>query len=83
MLVRLILVRLIDLDASTKPVYNRLFSLLLQLLRMLVTSSIAASSVITVFYFQKLELLASSLGTLSKVMRVAILYDSIGRCFKV
>jgi hypothetical protein len=51
LLVRLILVRLIDLDAGINLAYNRLFSLLLQLLRMLVASSIVVSSVITVFYF--------------------------------
>jgi hypothetical protein len=45
------LVRLIDLDTSFKLAYNRLFSLLSQLLRMLVTSSIVVSSVITIFYF--------------------------------
>jgi hypothetical protein len=69
------LVILIDLDASINLAYDGLFGLLSRPLRMLVASSIAASSVIAVFYFQKLEPLASSLGTLSKVMRVAISYD--------
>jgi hypothetical protein len=77
------LVRLIDLDASINLAYDRLFSLLLRPLRMLVASSIAVSSVITIFYFKKLELLASSLGTLSRVMRVAISYNSRERCCKV
>jgi hypothetical protein len=45
------LVRLIDLDAGINLAYDGLFSLLLQLLRMLVASSIAVSSVIAVFHF--------------------------------
>jgi hypothetical protein len=73
-------VRLIDSDAGINLAYDGLFGLLLQLLRMLVASSIAASSVIAVFHFQKLEPSASSLGTLSEVMQVAILYNS-RRCF--
>jgi hypothetical protein len=44
-------VSLMDLDAGINLAYDGLFGLLLRLLRMLVASSIAASSVIAVFYF--------------------------------